>query len=117
MCRQEILARVSEDRADLVRVANSVREIAETVEAAQTTLAFTRRSLRWLLLAGSAAALTVWITSARGRRPPSALVVGLSMPLLRRWLGPSASANDKALPDHAPKHRPPAPATTRTGPA
>ncbi len=88
LARQLLLSKLSDDRADLRRVANSVREIAQTVEAAQSTLAITSRTLRWLLLAGSAAAFALWLSD--GRRPSSALMAGLSMQLLRRWLRPAS---------------------------
>lgn len=86
--RRLLLEKLRDDRADLVRVAHTVREIAETVETAQITLAFSRRSLRFLLLAGSAAALTLWLTN--GRRSRAALYACLSMQVVRRWLGPES---------------------------
>ena len=86
MRREALLEKLRDDRADMVKVATVVRELAQTVEVAQNTLALTRRSLRWLLLAGSAAALTVWLTN--GRRPHRALFAGLSMQALHRLLRP-----------------------------
>ena len=106
MKRQLLLEKLRDDRADLIKVATKVREIAETVETAQITLAITRRGLRFVLLAGSVAALTYWITN--GRRSHSTLFAGLSMQVLHRWLKPTRG---RAAPSQ--KKHPPAPASRR----
>lgn len=82
--RQALLGRLRDDRRDLVRIAVVVRELAETFEVAQGSLAIIRRSLRWLALVGGVAALTLSLRT--GRRPPALLLTGLSLYLVQRWL-------------------------------
>lgn len=82
--RRELLGRMHEDRKDLVRVAGVVRELAETFEVAQSSLAIVRRGLHWLALVGGAAALTFSVRT--GRRAPVLLLTGLSLYLAQRWL-------------------------------
>ena len=101
--RRLLLDKVRDDRADMVKVVNAVREIAQTVEVAQSTLAMTRRSIRWLLLAGSAAAFTLWLTN--GRRPRSALLAGLSMQAFHRVLRPGAASAPTAPLERLPAPR------------
>lgn len=87
LARHRLLEKLRDDRADLVLMANKVRDIAQTVETAQATLAFSRRALRFLLLAGSVAAFSLWLSN--GRRPRSALLAGVSMHVIRLWLKPA----------------------------
>jgi hypothetical protein len=82
--RRALLARLRDDRKDMVRVAGVVRDLAETFEVAQSSLAILRKSLRWLALAGGVAALTVSMRTRR--RPPVLLLTGLSLYLVQRWL-------------------------------
>jgi hypothetical protein len=126
--RRVLLAKLVDDRKDLVRVAGAVRELAETFEVAQSSLAMLRRSLRWLALLGGVAALTASMRS--GRRPPVLLLTGLSLYLAQRWLSHPVrdglatsahpvwvgSARAAARPPLAPSRRPalaPAPARPR----
>jgi hypothetical protein len=82
--RRALLAKLRDDRKDLVRVAGVVRDLAETLEVAQNSLAMLRGSLRWLALAGGVAALTM---SMRARRRTSVfLLTGVSLFLVQRWL-------------------------------
>jgi len=99
--RRVLLEKLVDDRADLKRIAGSIRTIAHTVDTAQRTLALTRRSLRWLLLAGSAMTLGLWLSNAR--RTKSTLIAGLSMQLLYRALEPSA---EKSSPQSPGRRRP-----------
>jgi hypothetical protein len=85
--RQQLIGRLRDDRQDLVRVAHAARELAETLDAAQGSLAVLRRTLRWLTLVGGVAAIT-WSVRSR-RRPPALLLSGVSLYLLRRWLAAS----------------------------
>lgn len=85
--RRELLEKIVDDRSDLKRLAGSVQSIAHTVDTAQRTLVLTRRSLRWLLLAGSAVSLGLWLSNAR--RSKATLLAGVSMHLLGRWLEPT----------------------------
>ena len=85
--RRELLDKLVDDRSDLKRLARSVRTVAQTVDTAQRTLAITRQSLRWLLLAGSAVSLGLWLSNTR--RSKTTLLAGISMQVLSRWLEPS----------------------------
>jgi hypothetical protein len=96
--RQALIGRLRDDRQDLVRVANAVRDLAETLEAAQGSLAALRRALRWLVLVGGVAALTVSVRTRR--RPPALLLTGVSLVLVQRWLSPPARREQ-------PRARPP----------
>lgn len=82
--RQALLGRLRDDRQDLVRVAGAVRDLAETLEVAQSSLAHLRRALHWVALVGGVAALTVSVRTRR--RPPALVLVGISLYLARRWL-------------------------------
>ena len=82
--RRDLLDKLRDDRQDLVRVAGIARDLAETFEVAQGSLAIMRRALRWLALVGGVAALTVSVRT--GRRPPALLLAGLSLVLAQRWL-------------------------------
>lgn len=93
--RRELLDKLVDDRSDLKRLAGSVRSIARTVDTAQRTLVLTRQSLRWLLLAGSAVSLGLWLSNTR--RSKTTLLAGISMQVLGRWLEPS-TRNTSATP-------------------
>lgn len=82
--REALLAKLRDDRKDLERVAGVVRDVAETFEVAQHSLAILRGSLRWLALVGGVAAVTMAVRTRR--RPPALLLTGLSLYLVQRWL-------------------------------
>lgn len=86
--RRALLDKLVDDRSDLKRLAGSVRSFAHTVDTAQRTLALTRQSLHWLLLAGSAVSLGLWLSNVR--RSKTTLLAGISMQVLGRWLEPPA---------------------------
>lgn len=82
--RDALLAKLRDDRKDFERVAGVVRDVAETFEVAQHSLAILSRSLRWLALVGGVAAVTVAVRTRR--RPSGLLLTGLSLYLVQRWL-------------------------------
>lgn len=109
--RRVLLERLRDDRQDLVRVAGAVRELAQTLEIAQSSLAVLRRALGWLALVGGAATLVLSLRHAR-RRTPALLLTGLSLVLVRRWLSHPAR-DDRAVAaatPFAPRHAIAAPA-------
>lgn len=111
--RRALIGRLRDDRQDLVRLAHAMRELAETLEVAQGSLAILRRSLRWLALVAGVAALTV---SARtGRRGSALLLTGLSLLLVQRWLSHpvrrelATATHPVVVGPVAASHRPPRP--------
>lgn len=82
--RQALIGQLRDDRQDLVRVANVVRDLAETLEVAQGSLTILSRVLRWAALVGGVAALTI---SVRRRKPaPTLMLTGLSLFMAYRWV-------------------------------
>lgn len=78
--RAQLLSQVERDREELVRVAARLRGPVQTLESAKNALVFTGRSIRWIVLAGNVATIAMWLRT--GRRPPIALLIGISIQLI-----------------------------------
>lgn len=82
--RERLLEKLAQDRRELVEVAGRLRGPVRTLEAAQTALVMTRRTIRWMALAGNVLSVAAWIRSGRGR-PPLPVILGISYGLFQAW--------------------------------
>lgn len=98
--REHLLHQVQRDRDELADVASRLRGPIRTLETAKQAVVFTARTLRWITLAGEVIAVASWLRT--GRRPPLALLVGISLQLFGALSGRSAPVPPSAVSRRAP---------------
>lgn len=84
MERARLLRRVARDRREVIDTARQLRGPVRTVQNAQRVLRFLAQALPWVVLAGSVAALAVWLRSDR-RQVPKTLLLGLALQAYRAF--------------------------------
>lgn len=82
--REQLLEKLAQDRRELVEVAGRLKGPVRTLEAAKTALVVTRRTIRWVALAGNVLSVAAWIRSGRGR-PPLPVILGVTYELFHAW--------------------------------
>lgn len=88
--REELLHQVQLDRDELTDVAQRLSGPIQTLKTARTVVVLTARTLRWITLAGEVIVVATWLRT--GRRPPLALLFGISLQLFSAWSGRNSAA-------------------------